>query len=193
MGKKTGKNQQRAAAKKKRRTDRLKKRSSGVGGIDGYQGNLSSADEYVMNMSDEEFDEYFSNLRPTLPEQASEEPEGPILLPMWEYDAAPDWLERFQEEIPGITEEEALAAMMSIPIRVRYINGLTCVVPPYLLLRMDEHATGAELLVEAKRWHDTGMVVWHTTELTHIVVGTSPSGPITLDEIDIEELNRFVV
>ncbi|MGO2692732.1 hypothetical protein, partial [Corynebacterium variabile] len=77
MGKKTGRNQQRSTAKKKRRTDRLKKRSSVAGGIDGYRGNLSSADEYVMNMSDKEFDEYLANLRPTFPEEVIEKPREP--------------------------------------------------------------------------------------------------------------------
>lgn len=40
MGKKTGRNQQRSTAKKKRRANRLKKRSSVAGGIEGLLHDL---------------------------------------------------------------------------------------------------------------------------------------------------------
>lgn len=192
MGKKAGRNQQRAAAKKKRRANRLKKRSSVTDGIDDYRGNLSSADDYVMNMSDEEFDEYFSHLRPTFPEEVIEKPREPFPLPMWDYDD-PVIFEVFQEQSPGITEEEGLDLLFSQPVRARFINSSSLLLPAYVVLEMDEQATSSELLAEARRWHDSGMMVWHTDELTHIIVAASPSDPIDLDESDFDELKRFVV
>lgn len=192
MGKKTGKNQQRAAAKKKRRTDRLKKRSSVAGGIDDYRGNLSSADEYVMNMSDEEFDEYFSNLSPTLPEDAIGEASERIIQPMWDY-GNPEYLKAFRESIPDVTEEEMLDAMFIEHVWVRELNGLPIVMPAYEVFGLDEHATGTQLLAEAKRWHDDGQLGWHITEHIHISPTVDPLGPVDLDEIDLDELKRFVV
>ena len=192
MGKKTGKNQQRAAAKKKRRTDRLKKRSSGVGGIDGYRGNLSSADEYVMNMSDKEFDEYLANLRPTFPEEVIEKPREPFPLPMWDYDD-PVIFEVFQEQSPGITEEEGLDLLFSQPVRARLINSSPLLLPAYVVLEMDEQATSSELLAEAKRWHDDKRLWWHVTERTHIAPLMDPLGSIDPDDVDRDELRRSIV
>ena len=192
MGKKTGRNQQRSTAKKKRRANRLKKRSSVAGGIDDYRGNLSSADEYVMNMSDKEFDEYLANLRPTFPEEVIEKPRKPFPLPMWDYDDR-DIVEVFQEKSPGITEEEGLNLLFSQPVRVRFINSPPGLIPAYVILKMDEHATGPELLAEAKRWHDDKRLWWHVAERTHIVPLVNPSGPMDPEDMGLDELSKFVV
>ena len=150
MGKKNGKGQQRAAAKKKRRAARIKKRTP------------QNTEDYLDDLG-----EMF------LPDFAYDEPRVCSVIPMWEYDD-PEVLAMFKEDHPGSTDADALEVMFAEPVRARTLAGYAFSLPPWSVLGLYSDATGEQMLTAAKRRFNNGDIIWDKDELVHIAPDIQP-------------------